>query len=282
MSIAQTVPEFWSNLINGLLSERFQALNLVNNSYEGEIRNAGDTVNIMTPSEINVGTYSGADVTVQALNPSVAQLVVDQEKYAAFAVDSLDEIQSAMALKEAGISRASNRLADDIDAYILSLYGDAGSTYNESGSAWTFGTDASQVTEFLAGLVKEAEEADIPTEGLTIIAPPVFRQALTMHYGAKSGLVADEAQVRGAMGTYAGVDVVISNNLVVASNAYDCLTFSKGVESGIASAQQLLAVEEVPNTLKRGNIVKMFSAYGAKVYDSSRVINARIAEVPLA
>jgi hypothetical protein len=77
--------------------------------------------------------------------------------------------------------------------------------------------------------------------------------------------------------TYMGINVVISNNLTTASNVTHGLAFNVE-DQGIALATQMLDVETVPYTLKRGNIVKGFSAYGAKVYDENKVIDVNFAE----
>lgn len=283
MAMADTIPEVWSRVTSALLEKRLQANGLVNTSYEGEIRNVGDTVKITIPSDVTVSEYTGADITVQALDPTVSSLVIDEEDYFAFGIDSLTELQSAIDNKNSGITRGVYKLADKIDKHAFAQFGDAGTiSYETATNPWTLGATGQEVPKFLGALVQQAEDAGIPIDGLVLVAPPAFRNALTQHFGSTGDGVSTLVNVRGAMGQmYMGVNVVISGNLTTAASATNGLAFNLN-DQGLALATQMLGVEEVPNTLKRGSIVKGFSAYGAKVYDPSKVINVKFAEALLA
>ena len=45
------IPEIWSQKLNNMLSKECVMLQCVNRNYEGEIKNQGDTVKIITPAE---------------------------------------------------------------------------------------------------------------------------------------------------------------------------------------------------------------------------------------
>lgn len=283
MPLADTIPQIWSKVTSALLEDRLQAQRVVNTSYEGEIRNVGDTVKITIPSDVTVAAYTGADIVVQTLNPTVNDLVVDQEDYFAFANDSLIQLQSAIANKQSGINRGVYKLADKIDAYVWGRYADAGLNSYESGtSPWQLGTTGGDVPKFLGKLVEQAETAGIPLDGLVIVAPPAFRNALTLHFGSTGDGVSSIVNVRGAMEQqYMGVSVIISNNLTSAAGTTNALAFSMS-DPGIAMATQMLSVESVPNTLRRGELVKGFAAYGAKVYHPAKLIRCHFNDTLLA
>lgn len=280
MAMADTKPEIYSSIVTALLRKRLVARALVNTNYEGEVSNVGDSVRIMKPSAINVGTYSvGSDVTVQALAPTALTLSIDQQKYFAFDLDVVDETQSAIEMLQAGLSQGVYELADEIDAYVFAQYTEAGLDSYETGTnAWTLGTDGSGIPAFLGALVQKAEDNNIRAEELVLVAPPAFRNALTQHFGGTGDGVSSEVNVRGAMGeTYMGVNVVISNNLTTASNVTHGLAFNLN-DQGIALAEQINKVTVSERELQFATLVKGLAVYGAKVYDPAKVIDVNFSD----
>jgi len=95
---------------------------IVNRNYEGDIKNAGDRVNIL--SFLNSMTISdyvvGTDMASEALVDSEDQLVVEKRRYWNFALDRLeDQFTYADDIVDHISNDAAKQLEKEIDAYIL-------------------------------------------------------------------------------------------------------------------------------------------------------------------
>src|SRR3954462_9544667 len=67
---------------------------MVNNDYEGEVKEKGSIVNVLTFGAITEHDYTGADMTADDLTESNGQLVTNQAKYFYFTVKSWDKFRS--------------------------------------------------------------------------------------------------------------------------------------------------------------------------------------------
>lgn len=95
---------------------------ITNQHYEGQIKQSGDRVNILSfLSNIALGDYvAGTDMTTQALYDTEDQLTVSQRKYFSFPIDRLEELFSyADDLGEALTDNASNTLSEEVDRFVL-------------------------------------------------------------------------------------------------------------------------------------------------------------------
>jgi hypothetical protein len=120
---------------------------ITNNDYEGEIRDKGSKLNILTFGAVSLRTYSGSNMaTVSDPQESMATLTVDQGKAYYFKIGSYARFKSFIKNPEGTlIQNAKNQLAAAVDAYVLGLYGDAGAG-NRFGTDFTTGTCTVAVT----------------------------------------------------------------------------------------------------------------------------------------
>ena len=75
------IPEIWSRRLQAMLFTDTVMMQCVNRNYEGEIKNAGDTVNILTAGEVAVNSLHGDTISYDEITPSKQQLVIDQKKF---------------------------------------------------------------------------------------------------------------------------------------------------------------------------------------------------------
>jgi len=75
------VPEIWSQKLNTMLEKDCVMLQCVNRNYEGEIKNQGDKVKIITPAAVSISTLGSSNITYDALEPTATSLVIDQKKF---------------------------------------------------------------------------------------------------------------------------------------------------------------------------------------------------------
>jgi len=79
-----------------------------NRQYEGEIRQAGNTVKIASISDVTVGDYiQNTNITdPETLSDTDQTLLIDQQKYFNFFVDSIDRAQQNVDVLDAAIQSA--------------------------------------------------------------------------------------------------------------------------------------------------------------------------------
>lgn len=118
-AVPNFIPEIWSQKMLKNFDKKFVMKKFVNTQYEGEIKRAGDTVHMRTYGNITVNTYTGADITYQALPDTDNTLVIDQSDYWAFDVEDIDKVQSDIELQNGYTQRAAYATADTVEQYLL-------------------------------------------------------------------------------------------------------------------------------------------------------------------
>ena len=114
------IPEIWS----GKLIENFYDATVLaaisNTSYEGEIKNMGDTVNIRTTPELTIQTYvKGQTLSVENPDKAKLQLIIDKGEYFAAVEDDVDQVQSDVNMMDMWSKDASERMKIKIDTRVL-------------------------------------------------------------------------------------------------------------------------------------------------------------------
>lgn len=67
-SYSAFIPEIWSQKLNSMLQKECVMLQCVNRNYEGEIKNQGDSVKIITPAAVRQVSLQWAAVILLILN----------------------------------------------------------------------------------------------------------------------------------------------------------------------------------------------------------------------
>ena len=95
MAITNFIPEVWSASILEALRAKLVFPSLCNRDYEGDIREAGDTVHITGYDDVTVKKYTrGTNITVDAVtDANKGTLTTDQSDYFAFKVNELEKVQ---------------------------------------------------------------------------------------------------------------------------------------------------------------------------------------------
>jgi hypothetical protein len=257
MSVNNFIPELWSTQLITAFRKNHVFTSLVNRSWEGEIRNAGDTVRITTPAAITVGAYTG---TVSYQTPTSAQqsLIIDKDRYWAFQLDDVDQAQANVSLMQAYMTEAAYSLADDVDADLASLYAQAGLT----SIALDLGTDDFYDKMVLAG--QQLDEKNVPRIGRWVVMTPKGYADLLQNANFINATDAGANLVReGALGRVAGFDVLVSNNLVnTTANTY---AYMYGTNSAITMAEQVISTEALRGATAFADQVRGRFVYGRKV-----------------
>ncbi len=258
------IPEIWSQKLNNILEKECVMLQCVNRNWEGEIRNQGDKVKIITPAEVSISTLGTDAISYSELEPTSMDLVIDQKKFFAFKINDVAQVQANSDIMEAHLKNAKKAIEEVQDAYLLSQHANVAEA-NIVGSDTTpitldKGTIYSQFVK-LALCLKNSDAVSAGVRPWVIINPTIESYLLqsTEFIGAHN--VADETLREGAIGRIAGMDVLVSTNLTDVSGKYYVLA---GTNEAITFASQLSKIESLRDKDSFSDLVRGLYLYGAK------------------
>ena len=116
------IPEIWSKKLNQLLEKNCVMMQCVNRNWEGEIKQQGDKVKIITPAPVSVSTLTSDNITYSSLNPTSQELEIDQKKFFAFKIDDVAKVQSNADIMEAHLANAKKAIEEVQDTYLLGMH----------------------------------------------------------------------------------------------------------------------------------------------------------------
>ena len=258
------IPEIWSQKLNTMLDKDCVMLQCVNRNYEGEIKNQGDKVKIITPAAVTISTLGSSNITYEALEPSSTSLVIDQKKFFAFKVDDVAQVQANSDIMEAHLRNDKKAIEEVQDAYLLAQH-----AYVPSGNV--VGTEALPISlnkttiyeKFvnLALCLKNSNAASADKRPWVVINPTIESYLLQSTEFINAHNVADETLREGAIGRIAGMDVLVSTNLTATDGKYYVLA---GTNDAITFASQLAKIESLRDKDSFSDLVRGLYLYGAK------------------
>jgi hypothetical protein len=266
MAITNFLPEIWSAQLLSSLKKAtvFGSPAVVNRNYEGEIRNAGDSVRIVSISRPTVAAYTKNSTTVTAENLTDAErtLLINQANYFAFEIDDVDYRQAANggALMTEAAQEAAYALADTADQYIAGLY-TAGSNQITTTSI----TSAALAVTGLLSLKAKLDESNVPNQGRYVIVPPWYHNLLlgSTLFTAVDQSGNSEGLRNGIVGRAYGLDVFMSNNCVNVTG--DDWIVQAGYPGAVTFAEQINSVEAYRPESAFSDALKGLHLFGAKV-----------------
>jgi hypothetical protein len=267
MAVTNFKPEIWSSVLLEAEKKSLVFTSLCNRDYEGDVKNAGESVRITSVGRPTVNNYTGS-VTYEDVDAASSVMALDQNKYIAFKVDDVDRAQAAGNFWTSSMEEGAYQLADAKDQLIAGLYTASGNTI--SAHSATNGATA------MAGLVKivtELNEANVPQAGRWTVLPPWYYALLlaadspaleTQKYGNS-----DPIQ-NGFIGRLLGLDLYVSNNVVLITG--DDYAVMAGTKRCITFADQLLLMEAGRAENFIGDWVRSLTVYGAKVVKADGLV----------
>ena len=263
-SYSAFIPEIWSAKLNTMLEKDCVMLQCVNRNYEGEIKNQGDKVKIITPAAVTIETLADSSITYDELTPTSTDLVIDQKKFFAFKINDVAQVQSNADIMEAHLTNAKNAIEEVQDAYLLSMHANVDSN-NIVGSD-TAPVELSKTTIYeqfvnLAMKLKDSNAVKAGKRPWVVINPLVESYLLQSTEFIGANKVADETLREGAIGRIAGMDVLVSTNLTAVSSKYYILA---GTNDAITFASQLARIESLRDKDSFSDLVRGLYLYGAK------------------
>jgi hypothetical protein len=273
------IPEIWSQKLNTMLSKNCVMLQCVNRNYEGEIKNQGDSVKIITPAEVSISTVSGSAITYSELSPDSTDLVIDQKKFFAFKINDVGQAQANQSIMDAHLQNAKKAIEQVQDAYLLAQHAnaDAGNVVGTELAAITL--DKTTIYENFVKLALKLKNADAVSNNQkpwVVINPVIESYLLQSPEFISAHNVADETLREGAIGRIAGMDVLVSTNLSAVAGKFYVLA---GTNEAITFASQLSKIESLRDQDSFSDLVRGLYLYGAKTVQAKSLAKMIITAV---
>lgn len=286
MSTDKFIPTIWSARILAALEKQLVYNKFFNRDYEGEIRDAGDTVKIGLVGAPTVKTYTkGTDIDApDDVAVTDATLTIDQADYFNIKVNDVDAAQSKINLLESASSQTGYAFGDVTDKYLAKLL--------VTGTGGTIGTkdEPKSITNakpedaynLLVDLKVALDRQNCPTAGRVCVVPPEF-EGFMLKDSRFVAVATNDSNARLTDGTVyksAGFEIHVSNNAPLddtggsgSTTVYDVIA---GCDQSGTYADQILNTEAYRQEKSFSDAVKGLHVYGAKVLRSACVYNAKV------
>ena len=275
-------PEVWSKELLRNLDNTGVMLDCVNRNYEGEIKNAGDTVHIQKAGDITINTYTaGTPLTYQALNGDTDTLVVNQAKAWSFLVEDIEKVQANIALAEKYMRRAKVAIANTKDAYILGLAQAGVAAGNQLGTVALTKANVYETCVELFEKLARANAIDAAGKGEDgkrpfLVLPPEVISIIKKSDEAKNATtLGDETMRKGAIMEFAGFDIKQST-VFAAPTSSAAKVIIAGTTEAITYADQIVKTETLKDINQFGDYVRGLYVYGAKVVQGECLASASV------
>src|SRR5574344_296021 len=268
-SYSAFIPEIWSGKLNSMLEKDCVMLQCVNRNWEGEIKNQGDKVKIITPADVAISTLGSTAITYSELEPASCELVIDQKKFFAFKINDVAQVQANADIMEAHLTNAKKAIEEVQDAYLLSQHANADVANIVGSDASPVTLDKSTIYEKFVSLaltLKNANAVTTTKHPWVVINPTIESYLLQSPEFIGAYNVADETLRSGAIGRIAGMDVLVSTNLTAVNSKYYVLA---GTNDAITFASQLAKIETLRDKDSFSDLVRGLYLYGAKTAQPS-------------
>ena len=275
MSIDLFVPEIWSARLQRHIDANRAYGDYVNDNWEGEIRDKGDTVRIQKAGRPEIRNYDKYRTSEPEQPRGTTQsLTIDRDKTFYFSLDDLDRIQVNARLMDEYTRGAGIEMAKTVDGDI--------SARMVLGAGVALGADNDPVTvraggdfvsfyDFIVGAAEQLDENDAPEESRWIVIPPsLVAMARRDDHFIPAG---DQRQVTGVIGEVAGFEIRKTTRVPRSAGSGGSPVANRKVIFGCGNyattfANQLVAVEA--ERLQGGRFedaLKGRNAFGAKVIE---------------
>ncbi|MBD5402142.1 hypothetical protein HDR58_05010 [bacterium] len=258
------IPELWSKKLNSMLEKNCVMMQCVNRNWEGDIKQQGDTVKIITPADVTVSTLTGDSIAYSSLTPTSMDLEINQKKFFAFKIDDVAKVQSNADIMEAHLNNAKKAIEEVQDSYLLAMHTDVVEDNTVGTESSPIVLNKSTIYEYFVKLSLALKNSDAVYAGVrpwVVINPNIEAYLLQSPEFISAYKVADETLREGSIGRIAGMDVLVSTNLTAVDGKYYVLA---GTNDAITFASQLAKIESLRDKDSFSDLVRGLYLYGAK------------------
>lgn len=313
----QFIPELWSKKLNAKFYANTMLTEVMNTSWEGELKNQGDTIHIRTAPSITINDYqAGATLVKEIPEPIMLDMQIDKGKY--FAVQTNDVLaqQADMDLMNMFTDDAAKQLKiaceNEVffDQFITNgaAATNKGATAGANSGAYNLGTDTVPLNEATADIVLDTilamastlDEQNVPEDGRWLVLTPRDRNLLMGSTLAQAYFSGDSSSIvrTGKIGMLDRFTVYVSNLLpkgAADEDWQDALgtevptpganvgnkprrLIVAGTKAACAYAGTIAKTEPLRNQDDFGDIVRGLHIYGRKVVKPEALVTAVIGD----
>lgn len=242
---------------------------LVNRNWEGEIKEAGDTVIINQYGNITVKDYViGEDMEYEHPKGENLILKVDQQKYFAFFIDKISKVQAKPELLNGYMGRAKVAVNLLKDTYISTLAWAGIDTDNMLDAETITKDNAYRIFTDLRGVLRWS--GAIGDNGLgfdgkrpyAVVTPDIFGIIAQAPETTKATTAGDETTREGAVYRIGGIDIKETTN---ADKEATTRRIIVGTTEAITFADQITETQVLRDKSAFGAFASGLYVYGAKV-----------------
>ena len=309
------IPQLWSNKLNAKFFANTMMTEIANTSWEGEIKNQGDSIRIRTAPSITINDYAGAGSTLssEVPVPIFQDLQINKGKYFSVQVNDVLAHQADMDLMNMFTDDAAKQLKIAIENECFfewfvtqgTVAANKGAAAGAISASYGLGTDTAPVNQATSGeLLKmilrmsaALDEQNVPEEGRWLIMSPHDRHILMQSDIAQAYFTGDQSSIvrTGKIGMLDRFTVYVSNLLpkgttskatvaglsavatgATLSNAKPRRMMVAGTSAAVSFASQITKTEPLRNQTDFGDIVRGLSVYGRKVVKPEALVTALI------
>lgn len=252
MSIYNFIPELWNVGMIEIMEISQVYGKICRCEIDAPITKQGQTVHISGIGEINIGKYTGVDITMQTLIDAGIVMVIDEADYFDFWVNDVDALQANANLMSAASKRASYRMKNAADLVIYNAMVAAANLIGPTESA----LDVTSVISNIAEMDLLLKEAEVPREERWITIPYWMGTKLLL-----AGIYhADDLKgnINGFITKILGPDMYESGQnaaTVILAGSYGAAAF----------AEQILETSAFKPEKRFGDALKGLHVYGKKI-----------------
>ncbi len=258
------IPEIWSKKLNNMLEKNCVMLQCVNRNWEGDIKQQGDKVKIITPADVTVSTLTSSNIAYSSLTPASMELEIDQKKFFAFKIDDVAKVQTNGDIMEAHLNNAKKAIEEVQDSYLLAMHTNVTAANTVGSESAPITLNKSTIYENFVKLSLTLKNSDAVYSGVrpwVVINPNIEAYLLQSPEFISAHNVADKTLREGSIGRIAGMDVLVSTNLTEVDGKYYILA---GTNDAITFASQLAKIESLRDKDSFSDLVRGLYLYGAK------------------
>jgi len=273
MSIDNFIPAIWSARLLANLNNEHVFADLCNRDYEGDIKQAGDTVKINSIGHVTIGNYTkNANLPdPEELQDSQTNLTIDISKSFNFQVDDIDKAQGKPDAMDAAMQDAGWGLADVIDQIMAGNHVSvpAANKIGADGANAKFGlvmTAGSSLYDYLVDLGVILDQNNTPKSNRWVVLPPWAHGQLQKdsRFVAATQQGNDILQ-NGIIGRAAGFDIRESNNVTNDGQTVPTYRILAGWKGAVSYAEQLVETVAYRPEKRFADAVKGLLLAGQKV-----------------
>jgi hypothetical protein len=307
------IPQLWSKKLNAKFYANTMMTEIANTTWEGEIKNQGDSIRIRTAPSITINDYAGAGTTLASEVPApvFTDMQIDKGKYFSVQVNDVLEHQADLDLMNMFTDDAAKQLKIAIENEVFFQWfvtegadaANVGATAGALSAEYNLGTDAAPVDQDTPGNILNTilrmsaalDEQNVPEEGRWLIISPYDRQLLMQTDIAQAYFTGDSASTirTGKIGMLDRFTVYVSNLLpkgaagramvpglsatssgATSADAKNRRQMVGGTKAACAFASQINKTEPLRNQTDFGDIVRGLAVYGRKVVKPEALITA--------